>query len=281
MGSIDSILDSPRNGRSVVMGILNVTPDSFSDAGAFLDARQALRQADRMIAEGADIIDLGAESTRPGSDRVEAPEQIARLGGLVRALAGAGALVSIDTTLAPVADFALAEGAVLINDVSAGRDDPGMLPLAARRNAPICLMHMLGTPKTMQAHPHYQDVVAEVRAFLVSRIEAAVAAGISPRRIIVDPGLGFGKAVEHNLQLLAGTGELAALGVPVLVGPSRKRFIGTLTGQDAPADRVAGSVGACLAARARGASVFRVHDVAPVRQALTVFDEIAAAGTGE
>ncbi|HUS92837.1 MAG TPA: dihydropteroate synthase [Phycisphaerae bacterium] len=268
--SIEDILASHRTGRVVVMGILNVTPDSFSDGGAFLDPGAAREQAERMAAEGADVLDVGAESTRPGSGRVPAGEQIERLREVIPAVAACGVAVSIDTTRAEVACFALDSGAQLINDVSAGRDDARMLPLAAERGAPIVLMHMLDEPRTMQADPHYDDVVAEVRAFLAGRMDAAVAAGVPRERIVVDPGIGFGKRLEDNLALLAGVGELASLGAAVLVGPSRKRFIGALAGAPDPAERLGGSIAACLAAYRRGATIFRVHDVAPVRQALTV-----------
>jgi dihydropteroate synthase len=268
--SLDDILASHRTRRAVVMGILNVTPDSFSDGGEFFDPAAAAGQARRMADEGADIIDVGAESTRPGSQRVTAGEQIRRLLKALPAAVASGAVVSIDTTLSAVARFALDEGAAMINDVSAGRDDPAMLDLAAKRGAPIVLMHMLGEPKDMQVEPRYDNVVAEVRAFLAERAAAAEAAGVPRERIIVDPGIGFGKRLEHNLALLAGLGELVSLGYGVLVGPSRKRFIGTLTGQEDPHGRTAGTIAACLAAWSRGATMFRVHDVGPLRQALAV-----------
>ena len=266
----DDILNSPRTGRAVIMGVLNVTPDSFSDGNQFLDPQEAAAQARRLADEGADIIDVGAESTRPGSDRVRAREQIARLRDVLPAAAATGVLVSIDTTRADVAEFALEAGAQMINDVSAGRDDASLLPLAAERRVPVVLMHMLGEPKTMQADPQYEDVVGEVRAFLAERLEAAEAAGVPRQRCIVDPGIGFGKRLEHNLALIAGIGELVELGRPVLIGPSRKRFIGELTGEQIAANRGAGTLAACLAAFRRGATIFRVHDVAPLRQALTV-----------
>jgi len=274
---LDDILNSHRTGRAVVMGILNVTPDSFSDGGEFLAPDDAVARARRMIDEGADVIDIGAESTRPGSDRVTAAKQIARLQDVLPAVTGAGVLVSIDTTLAEVAAFALDAGGAIVNDVSAGRDDPEMLPLVAARQAPIVLMHMLGAPKTMQNHPQYGDVVQEVGEFLRERLAAAQAAGIPLERCMVDPGIGFGKTLKHNLALLAGIDRLAALGCPVLIGPSRKRFIGEITGEDVPARRVAGTAAACLEARRGGASVFRVHDVADVTAALRVAEAIDAA----
>jgi dihydropteroate synthase len=279
MGSaLEGILASHRTGRAAVIGVLNVTPDSFSDGGRFLDAAEAVAQARRMLDEGADAVDIGAESTRPGSQRVAAEEQIDRLRGVLPAVAETGAVVSIDTTRAAVARFALDAGAAMVNDVSAGRDDPDLLPLVAERGAALVLMHMLGEPKTMQRDPTYDDVVSEVRDFLRERVAAAVDAGVDAERIVVDPGIGFGKRLEHNLALLAGLGELAKLGRPVLVGPSRKRFIGELTGKSDPQRRGPGTLAAILAARRGGATVFRVHDVSEAVQALTVGDAIAAAG---
>ena len=268
--SLDEILTSHTTAQPVVMGILNVTPDSFSDGGEFYDPAAAVAQALRMVAEGADIIDIGPESTRPGSDRVSAAEQIRRIEPVLPEVARMGVTVSIDTTLAEVAEFALDAGAAIINDVSAGRDDPKLLPLAADRDAAVILMHMLGQPKTMQRTPHYDDVVAEVRDFLAERMAAAEAAGVARERLMVDPGVGFGKLLGHNLALLAGTRELVSLGAPVLIGPSRKRFIGELTGEEDSARRLAGGVAACLACYERGATIFRMHDIAAVRQALTV-----------
>jgi dihydropteroate synthase len=268
--TLDEILSSHSTGRPVVVGILNVTPDSFSDGGRFFSPAEAVSQARRMVDEGADAIDVGAESTRPGSARVSAQEQIERLREVLPAVAKMGMLLSIDTTLAAVAGFALDAGAKIVNDVSAGRDDPELLPLVARRNAAVVLMHMLGEPKTMQESPVYRDVVAEVRDFLAERLAAAERAGVSRERCIVDPGIGFGKKLEHNLALLAGVGQLAELGRPVMVGPSRKRFLGELTGISEPEGRVAGTLAACLEAFRRGATIFRVHDVAPAAEALAV-----------
>ncbi len=275
--TIDEILNSPRTGRAVIMGVLNVTPDSFSDGGEFVDPAAARARAKQMVDDGADVIDIGAESTRPGSDRVSADDQIARLREIVPAVAGE-AMVSIDTTSSAVAEFALDAGAAIVNDVSAGREDPEILSLAADRGAPVVLMHMLGQPKTMQSAPHYDDVVAEVRGFLAERAEAAIAAGVAWERCIVDPGIGFGKLLEHNLALLAGVGELTTLECPVLIGPSRKRFIGELTGESDPQQRGAGTVAACLATYRRGASIFRVHDVRALAQALSVATAIDRAG---
>lgn len=274
--TLDEILTSHRNRRAIVMGVLNVTPDSFSDGGDFLDARDAVACAERMLSEGADIIDIGAESTRPGSEPVAPAEQIARLRDVLEAIAKTGAIISIDTNSAKVANFALDAGAAIVNDVSACRHDANMLPLVAERGAAVVLMHMLGEPKTMQRLPAYDDVVTEVRDFLRERLDAAVDAGVDRERVILDPGIGFGKLLEHNLQLLAGLGELAGLDRPLLVGPSRKRFIGELSGQDEPRLRLPGTLAAVLEARRRGATVFRVHDVAETVQALTIADAIAA-----
>jgi len=279
--TLDDILNSHRTGRVFVMGVLNVTPDSFSDGGQYLDPAAAVTRAETMVAEGADILDVGAESTRPGSDRVPPDEQIDRLRDVLPGVCRLGVTVGIDTTSAAVAGMALDCGAAIVNDVSAGRDDPALLPLAARRGAAVVLMHMLGAPKTMQAAPRYDDVVGEVAAFLDERLRWAAAAGVPKERCIVDPGIGFGKTTEHNLRLLGGVETLRRLGRPVLIGASRKRFIGELTGQDDPAGRVSGTVAACLAAWRRGATIFRVHDVAALRAALAVakaVEELAPGG---
>jgi len=268
--TIDEILDSGSKRQPVVMGILNVTPDSFSDGGMFMSPALAWDQAREMIEAGADIIDIGAESTRPGSDRVSAADQIARISGVIARVVDTGVVVSIDTTLSMVAEFALDAGAEIINDVSAGRDDPLMLPLAGERNASIILMHMLGEPKTMQNNPQYNDVVAEVADFLAQRVNAAVTAGVSRKRCIIDPGIGFGKTLEHNLEIIANLDKLAQMNLPIMVGPSRKRFIGELTDEAIPENRTAGTLAACLESFRRGASIFRVHDVREVKQALAV-----------
>lgn len=268
--TLDEILNSHRTGRLVVMGILNVTPDSFSDGGRFLDADSAIVQARQMVADGADIIDIGAESTRPGSERVGTDEQIHRIEPILPEVTKLGAIVSIDTTSATVAEFALDAGAQIINDVSAGRDDSEMFTLAVLRKTALILMHMLGAPKSMQENPRYDDVVKDVRDFLAERIVAATGAGMEKNRVIIDPGIGFGKLLEHNLALLNKVSVLTELGVPVMVGPSRKRFIGELSGQSNPDLRLGGTIAACLAASRGGASIFRVHDVAETVQALKV-----------
>ena len=274
--TITDILNSHLSRRAVIAGILNVTPDSFSDGGKFFDPAAAIDQARRMVADGADIIDVGAESTRPGSQRVAAAEQIRRLEHILPAVARCGAVVSVDTTLAEVAAFALDVGAGIINDISAGRDDCGMFPLVAGRGCPIILMHMLGQPATMQQEVSYTDVVGQVRQFLAGRAAAAIDAGIARDRIILDPGIGFGKLAGHNLALLAGTGRLADLGYPLMIGASRKRFIGELTNQPDASGRAAGTIGACIAAWGRGATIFRVHDVRPLRDAIKVVQAIEA-----
>jgi dihydropteroate synthase len=261
-----------------LMGVVNVTPDSFSDGGRYLDARAAIAHGMRLAGEGADILDVGGESTRPGADPVPAAEELRRVVPVIAGLRDAGctARISIDTAKAEVAAAALDAGAQMVNDVTALRGDPAMAPLVAARGADVCLMHMLGEPRTMQADPHYEDVVAEVREFLSERVTAAVAAGIPAERIVIDPGIGFGKTVAHNLALLAGTGELAAIGPPVLVGTSRKSFLGRLTGRGV-GERLAATVATNVLAFERGARIFRVHDVAAVRDALAVTAATVAA----
>lgn len=245
-----------------------MTPDSFSDGGRFLSPADAIARARQMIAQGADWIDVGAESTRPGALPVPADEQIRRIEPLLREIVDGGGEVvwSIDTTSAIVAEFALSCGVSVINDISAGRHDPAMLPLAARTGAPIILMHMLGTPQTMQADPRYDDVVEDVAVFLRGRIESAVAAGVDPRRLLIDPGIGFGKTVRHNLELLNRLAELCRIGPPVVVGTSRKRFIGHVTGVSEPADRVFGTAATVAWSIANGAAAVRVHDVVEMVQ---------------
>jgi dihydropteroate synthase len=250
-------------GRPLVMGVLNVTPDSFSDAGDFFDSSAALDRATETVHQGADLIDVGGESTRPGSEPVSAIEQIRRIQPVVAAVHKAFPHVptSIDTRLAEVAAAALDAGAAIVNDVSALRDDPAMARLAAERRVPVILMHMLGTPKTMQQAPQYGDVVEDIVAFLAGRIRAATAAGIDRRRIIIDPGIGFGKTVRHNLEIIRRLDEFAVLNVPIAIGPSRKRFIGAVLGIDDPKERVMGTAAALAAATLAGAHVVRVHDV--------------------
>ena len=264
-----------------VMGILNVTPDSLWGADGPIDAGPAMERLAAMERDGAAICDVGAESTRPGADPVDAAEQLRRLDGVLRALRAAppGIALSVDTSLAPVAEAALDAGAVLVNDVTAGQADPGLLPLVAERGAAVCLVHMRGAPRTMQADPRYGDVVAEVRAELEARLGAAVAAGVPEERILLDPGIGFGKTLEHNLALLAHIPVLAALGRPILVGVSRKSMFGKLLGREV-AERLPASVAAGLAAVAGGAAVLRVHDVRETVDAVRVWAAVQAAGAG-
>ncbi len=258
-----------------VMGVVNITPDSFSDGGAHLASDAARRTIDQMAYDGAAIIDLGAESTRPGAGRVDAAEQLRRLAPVFADLAArpAAAPISIDTTRAPVAAAAIDIGSVLVNDVSAGRDDPELLGLVADRGVAVCLMHMRGQPRDMQHDPTYEDVVGEVIGFLEGRIDAAVRAGVAEDHILVDPGVGFGKTLAHNLALLSGLERIRAIGRPVVVGLSRKGMIGLLTGRPIEG-RLAGSLGGGLAAVARGADVLRVHDVAETVDALRVWTAI-------
>ena len=260
------------------MGIVNVTPDSFSDGGRFLAPEAAVEHGLRLVAEGADVLDVGGESTRPGSDSVPAEEETARVVPVVGALAAAepGTPISIDTRKAVVAAAAFDAGATIVNDVSAGRD-PEMFPLVADRGAAMVLMHLKGEPKTMQQAPVYEDVVAEVRDYLRGRLDAARAAGIDADRVAVDPGIGFGKELEHNLELLRRIGALTELGRPVLVGPSRKRFLGAIL--DLPEDqRVEGTIAAVVWVISRGAHIVRVHDVGQVVRAVRVADAIGGSG---
>jgi dihydropteroate synthase len=262
--------------RPAVVGIVNVTPDSFSDAGAHLDPDDAIGAARRMVTEGAALVDLGAESTRPGSEGVSLDEELRRLLPVLERLEGVP--FSIDTAKAEVARRALALGAELVNDVTALRGDPELAGAVADSGAYLCLMHMQGEPRSMQEAPRYDDVVAEVASFLEGRLSFAVAAGIDEERICLDPGIGFGKSVEHNLELLRRLDVLVALGRPVLVGIPRKRVLGRLLGDpDATTGPTAASVGAAVAAFERGASIFRVHDVREHVEALAA----AAAVAGE
>jgi dihydropteroate synthase len=254
------------------MGILNVTPDSFSDGGRHADPLVAIDVARRMIADGADLIDVGGESTRPGSQPVPVDEQLRRVLPVIEAVARENLPVtlSIDTTKARVGEAALDAGATLVNDVSGGRDDAGMLPLAAARGVPIVLMHMQGTPATMQANPSYADVATEIAGFLRDRLRTAVDAGVSEGNVLLDPGIGFGKTLRHDLAILHDLPKLAAIGRPLLVGVSRKKFIGRLTGETVPADRVMGTAAAVGWAVANGARVVRVHDVAAMAKVVRV-----------
>lgn len=253
-----------------LMGIVNVTPDSFSDGGAFADAEAAIAHGLRLAAEGAVIVDVGGESTRPGADPVDTEEELTRVLPVVAGITRHGVAVSIDTSKALVAEAALDAGATMVNDVT-GLGDPAMADVVAAANADLCVMHMQGTPRTMQDDPRYDDVVREVADFLSQRVAVAVEAGVARERIAVDPGIGFGKTVDHNVSLLDGVAEIALrTGCPVLVGASRKRFLGALIG-DTERDRTAASIGAALRAVRGGAWMLRVHDVAPHHDAIAVY----------
>jgi len=258
-----------------LMGIVNVTPDSFSDGGNFLDPQQAVRHALELVDAGADLLDIGGESTRPYASPVDADEELRRVVPVVRDVCRQTRTpVSIDTTKAVVAQAALDQGAQIVNDVSGLESDPDMLPLAVRSGAAVCAMHMQGTPLTMQDNPVYGDVVAEIRHYLISRRDRLLQAGVEPSRICLDPGIGFGKTHQQNLQLLQNCHRFGDLGCPLLVGHSRKGFIAHVLA-DKQVDRMPGTIGVALALAAQGVQLIRVHDVGPVRQALQLF---AAAG---
>ncbi len=255
------------------MGVVNVTPDSFSDGGMYLNPDAAIAHGRQLEVDGAAILDVGGESTRPGAEEVAAEEELRRVEPVIAALSGGEAAISVDTSKASVAAAALEAGAEIVNDVSALRGDPEIAALCADRGATVVLMHMLGTPRTMQDEPRYDDVVDEVKAFLALRLEAAVDAGVGEERIWLDPGIGFGKTAAHNLELLRRLAELRELGRPLVVGTSRKSFIGKLDGSGAD-ERLGGSIASSLLAAIEGAEVLRVHDVAEVSQAIAVADAI-------
>ncbi|MDX1392890.1 MAG: dihydropteroate synthase [Gemmatimonadota bacterium] len=268
---------SLRLDRPVVAGILNVTPDSFSDGGRYLDPVRAAERAFEMVEAGAGLIDIGAESTRPGAQPVDTDAEWSRLADVLDRLSDLPVPISIDTMKAGVAERALDRGAVAINDVSGGRD-PALVDVAARRGAGLVLMHMRGNPRTMQRDTEYADVVSDVRDALSAARDAAIHAGCEPETIAVDPGLGFGKSVEGNLELIARLDELTRIGAPLWIGPSRKSFLGKLM-DCAVEDRLEGTIATCVAALARGARVFRVHDVGPVCRALGVAWAVERAAT--
>jgi len=260
------------------VGVVNVTPDSFFNGGLYFEPARAIERALALAAEGADIIDIGGESSRPGSNPIPAKEEKKRILPVVEVLKQKNdVLISVDTTKADVAEAALAAGADIINDISAGRFDPRMLPLAARSGAGLILMHMKGTPRTMQIAPHYDDVLGEVRAFLKERLEAAEACGVPRESILLDPGIGFGKKLEHNLVLLNNLGALADLERPLLVGISRKSFIGKILKLEAP-DRLEGTIAAAVVSILHGASLLRVHDLQSVKRAVAVAEAILSQG---
>jgi dihydropteroate synthase len=261
--------------RPLVMGVMNLTPDSFSNVGRTTDPNQAAELAEQMVQSGADWIDVGGESTRPGSSPVSAEEQIRRTAPAISAIRQRlNIIISIDTTDALVAERAVEAGANIINDISAGRDDPHMFPLAARHRLAIILMHMQGKPKTMQVAPVYGNVMSEVADFLKSRRDQAVESGIERGKILFDPGIGFGKDVSHNLQLLHDTRMLADLGQPLVVGASRKSFIGKITGGAGPDQRLFGTAAVVAWCVANGAGVVRVHDVGPISQVVRMIQAI-------
>jgi dihydropteroate synthase len=256
-----------------LMGIVNVTPDSFSDGGLYLDADRAAEHAIQLVRDGADLLDIGGESTRPGAAEVTPEEEIDRVVPVLERLVGIGVPISIDTTKAAVAEAAIEAGASIVNDVSAFGFDPELPSLCAERGVDVVLMHMQGTPRTMQENPTYDDVVDDVKAFLAERVAVAVAAGVEEARVWVDPGIGFGKTLEHNLELLRRLDELGELGRPIVIGTSRKSFIGKLTGREV-GDRLGGSVATNILALRKGAEVLRVHDVREMRDAVLVAQAI-------
>jgi dihydropteroate synthase len=260
-----------------IMGVVNVTPDSFSDGGRYLDPGAAIEQGRRLAGEGARMLDVGGESTRPGADAVPAEEELRRVLPVVEGLASTGAVISIDTSKAAVAAAALDAGAGFVNDITAFRGDPEIAGLVAERGVDCCLMHMLGTPRTMQDDPRYGDVVSEVKAFLEERLAFAVGEGVAEERVLLDPGIGFGKTVAHNLELIRRLDEIVAIGRPVLFGVSRKSFLGKITGRE-PDDRAVATAAANVLALERGASVFRVHDVPETLDALSVAAATLAGG---
>jgi dihydropteroate synthase len=261
--------------RTYLMGVINVTPDSFSDGGMFRSPQKALAQADRLIPH-VDILDIGGESTRPGSEAVSIEDELKRILPVIEAIRCKYAYmpISVDTTKAAVAEAALKAGADIINDVSAGKFDPGMLPLAAHYQVPIILMHMQGEPRTMQINPHYSDLIAEVRQFLAEAIDLAIAAGLPKHLIAIDPGIGFGKTLDHNLELLRQLPDFKQLDCPILIGVSRKSFIGKLCNQPEPRDRLWGTAAACTVAIAGGANILRVHDARAIHDVCCVSDAI-------
>jgi dihydropteroate synthase len=254
------------------MGVINVTPDSFSDGGEFLDPDRAIAHGLQLAADGAEILDVGGESTRPGALPVPADEELRRVLPVIEGLVtqGVAAQISIDTSKAAVASEALNTGATFVNDVTALRGDPAMASLVAESGADCCLMHMLGEPRTMQDDPYYDDVVSEVKAFLQDRLSHAVDQGIAESKVVLDPGIGFGKTLEHNLELVRRLEEIVAIGPPVMIGASRKSFLGRISGRSDPHERVPGTVAVNVLAYERGVRLFRVHDVPPNRDALAV-----------
>jgi dihydropteroate synthase len=270
--------------KPALMGVVNVTPDSFSDGGCFFETADAVAHGGRLAAEGAAILDVGGESTRPGAEPVPDAEQLRRVVPVIEALGADRSLapvaISVDTRSLAVAEAALDSGASIVNDVAAFRCEPELAGLVADRGATCCLMHMLGAPRTMQRDPRYGDVVGEVRAFLEERLAFAVGEGVAEERVWLDPGIGFGKTLAHNLELLRRLDELVAIGRPLVVGTSRKSFLGTLAGGRPEAQRLSGTIATNVLALERGAAIFRVHDVRPVAEALAVAAAALAPATG-
>ncbi len=274
--SVHSVISDDNFAVARLMGIVNVTPDSFSDGGRYLDAEAAIAHGRQLVEEGANILDIGGESTRPGAEAVDATAEIERTLPVVTALAapdGSGVPISIDTSKSEVARAALAAGATIVNDVTALRADPDLAAVCAEAGCEVVLMHMLGGPRTMQEDPRYGDVVDEVKAFLAERVEAAVAAGIAEERIWVDPGIGFGKTVEHNLELTRRLGELRDLGRPVVFGSSRKSHLGAIAGREV-SERLGATIASNVLALRAGADVLRVHDVAALAEAVLAAEVI-------
>jgi dihydropteroate synthase len=259
--------------RPRLMGVVNVTPDSFSDGGLYLRPEAAIAHGGELAAAGAAILDIGGASTRPGAEEVSEAEELRRVAPVVEGLAGAETAISVDTSKSAVAEAAIGAGAGIVNDVTALRGDPEMAALCADREVTVILMHMVGSPRTMQADPTYDDVVEEVRVFLAARLEAAISAGIAEQRVWLDPGIGFAKTAEHNLELLRRLSELAELGRPLVIGTSRKSFLGRFDGSEAT-ERLGGTIASSVLAAAEGAEVLRVHDVAEVSQALAMASAI-------
>ncbi len=278
MNRTDQFLAHIQSGQPMVMGIVNVTPDSFSDGGQFATTDTAIAHGRRLLEEGAHILDIGGESTRPGADTVSVEDEKARvvpvIEGLRDAAAKAGAYLSVDTRNAATMAAVIEAGADIINDITALEGDPASMDVVARSGLPVILMHMQGEPQQMQDNPQYDDVVTEVREYLDARIEACVAAGIDRSLIILDPGIGFGKTVEHNLSLMKHLDDYAESGLPLLLGVSRKSFIGLLDDNAPATDRLGGSLAAALAGYSRGAAILRIHDVAATRQALMIWRAI-------
>lgn len=269
--------------RPLVMGIVNITPDSFSDGGVAFAPEAALARARALVASGADLLDIGGESTRPGAEDVPVAEEITRTAPVIAAIRAVGIAtpISIDTRKARVAEAALAAGADMVNDVSALEHDPDMAALVARAGVPVCLMHAQGPPQTMQRDPRYDDVLLDVFDYLGARMDFALSQGIAPERVIVDPGIGFGKTLRHNLTLLQGLSLYQTLGAAVLLGASRKKFIGTLSAVETAAARMPGSVAVALHAAAQGAQIIRVHDVSETVQALALWRALCSEGNDE